>query len=267
MDDGDNLINKEPVDFMNPEDGMDQSAVKFSAATQRREFLGDGSKDTETRRLEQQTAEVFGGYFGPDWRSSLRDTLLADVRVATAEDTKRVGSQRGYTETVAEATTAENRLVKNHIVVHQLPVGELADYALRTEIGEALYNLMENATVNGKIPRNNKGVPQGFESLVASSPESEVAAFCGDLLDGWSQAYNQRPNDRYSGLTGVVREYGNIPEWKSEGYSDGVAIDIKRKSGLPLTSNEIKIWNSFTPQAKNILDISTTQFLPPVVRR
>ncbi len=218
--------------------------------------------------LERQTGNIYGGYFGPSWRQEMADYLLAEIRVANSEDTARVGAQRGWTETAAEATLADNRIVKNHIVVHQLPSQELGDYALRTEVGEALYYLLENAAVAGKIPEGKNGVPKGFESLVESSPEPDVVAFCEELLDGWNNAYNQKPVDRYSGMnSSFPREYKNIPEWKSEGFSDGVAIEIRRKSGSPLSQRESRIWNSFTPEAKNILQVSVDQFVPPVVTR
>ncbi|MBI4038774.1 hypothetical protein HY384_02345 [Candidatus Daviesbacteria bacterium] len=212
---------------------------------------------------ERRAFAIYGSYFGPNWQDELRRSLFIDVRSATPEDRLREGSHVGWVSTTAEATTTDNHLVRNHIIIFNL--NGATDWPLRTEVGESLYNLLENSAVTRSLPTSENEVARGFQGLVTGNVTPEaVVAFSGEILDKWNQVYTQRPS-RYAGMNpNSQREYRDIPEWKSEGFSDAVAVEIRRRSGKPLDVHEQAVWSSLNPLAQEIIRTSVDAFLPKI---
>lgn len=214
---------------------------------------------------ERRAFGIYGSYFGPNWQDELRRSLFIDVRSATQEDRLREGPHVGWVSTAAEATVSDDHVVKNHIIIFD--DRGATDFPLRTEVGESLWNLLENAAVTRSLPTNESGAANGFQNLVAGNVTPEaVADFCGEILDKWNQVYTQKPN-RYAGMNpNSTREYRNIPEWKSEGFADALAVEVRRRSGNPIDAHEQSIWNSMNPLAQEIIRTSADAFLPPVIK-
>lgn len=215
--------------------------------------------------IESRAFGVYQSYFGPDWQSDLQSSLFIDIRSATSEDRQREGPNVGWVATTPEVTSAGNCLVRNHVIIFNS--NGAADWPLRTEVGESLWNLLENAAVTRSLPANEGGVASGFQGLVAGNitPEA-VVDFSGEILDKWNQVYTQRPA-RYAGMNpNSQREYKGIPEWKSEGFSDAVAVEIRKRSAKPLDAHEQAVWNTLNPLAQEIIRTSVDAFLPQVVQ-
>lgn len=213
-------------------------------------------KTPETHAETTKAEEAYKKYFGEDWKEKLKKNLLIDVKQATEEDREREKKNGviGHVATNAEVGP-HNKLVANHIIVYN--ESAVDDFAFRTEIGEAMWNILENIAVTKKVPP-----AETFQARAKRRTPELVVQSSTQLLDMWDGAYKTQPT-RYSGLTGKPREYKNIPEWKSEGFADGIAIEIKRKAGLPLDAKEQEIWNSLTPPCKELLDAAAV-FLPEV---
>lgn len=214
---------------------------------------------------ERRAFAIYESYFGPNWQNELQRSLFIDVRSATPEDRLREGPRVGWISTTAEATSADNHLIRNHVIIFN-PNGA-SDFPLRTEVGESLWNLLENAAVIRLLPTSENGIARGFQDLVAGNVTPEaVVAFSGEILDKWNQVYTQRP-PRYAGMNpNSQREYRGIPEWKSEGFADAVAIEIRKRSGKSLDTHEQVIWSSLNPLAQEIIRTSVGAFLPQVVQ-
>lgn len=84
MDEANGLINKEPVDFLTPEDGVDQSAVNFSAAAQQKEFLGGGQK-TNVNNVNGEKRD------GRQFKTLLGVVKSEDEAVRIHEKLKKIG--------------------------------------------------------------------------------------------------------------------------------------------------------------------------------
>lgn len=214
---------------------------------------------------ERKAFNVYESYFGPNWQKELRETLFIDVRSATNEDRAREGPNVGWVSTTAEATVPENHVIKNHVIIFN--EAGTSDWPLRTEVGESLWNLLENAAVTRSLPSNENGVARGFGNLVHGNVTTEaVVDFSAEILDRWNQAYTQKPT-RYAGMNpDSPREYHGIPEWKSEGFADAIAIEIRRRSGNSLDPHEQAVWSFLNHHAQGIITISVDAFLPPVVK-
>ncbi len=162
--------------------------------------------------IEKKAFDIYDSYFGSNWQELLDKTLFITVRSATADDRKNAGPNLGWVSTQEEVTMADNRILRNHIIIFN-PEGA-TNFPLRTEIGEALWNMLENAAVTEKLPENKQGVATGFQNLVTETvPPQAVVNFSGEILDKWNQVYTHRPN-RYAGMNpNAQREYHRIPEW------------------------------------------------------
>ncbi len=201
--------------------------------------LGVGFKETRPKdEIEARAFEIYSYYFGPNWQQLLGEYLFTSVRSATLADRERAGLRVGLVSTDAEHRVLDNRLIANHVVVFT-PNSDI-EYPLRTEVGEALWNILENATVTKTLPRNEEGkVAAGFDKLVKGNQnnQSAVVDFTGHVLDKWNSSYTEKPTNRYIGMNpDLPREYGGIPEWKSEGFADAIAVEIRRRTTRPLTT-------------------------------
>lgn len=209
--------------------------------------------------LKRQAFATYERYFGPNWQENFQKYLLIQVRSATPADWQRVRAERavGYVATTAETTNDEDRIVANHIQFFQ----QTSPYALLTEVGESVYNVLENVAVTGSVPE----IAQGYkERLENGDSKTSLVDFSRQILDRWDQAYRLRPA-RYSGINpNDQREYKGIPVWKSEGFSDGIALEVKRRAGESLNPAEQSVWDSFGHYGQDILRISTDLFVPPV---
>ena len=216
--------------------------------------------------VERKAFGIYGLYFGGNWQNELYKSLFIEVRSATTDDRLREGPNAGWISTTAEATTDNNHLVKNHVIIFD--ERGASDFPLRTEIGESLWNLLENAAVTKSLPANETGVATGFQDLVTGTVTPQaVIEFSGDILDKWDQVYTQRPTNRYAGMNpNSTREYKNISEWKSEGFADALGVEIRRRSGNPLDAHEQSIWGSLNPLAQEIIKSSIDAFLPVIVK-
>lgn len=215
--------------------------------------------------IEKFAFETFKAYFGDNWAKSLKNNLLISVRSANNLDWLRAQSEGavGQVSTTAETRLDNNQIVTNHIVIFK-PTSE---YALRTEIGESIYNILENIALTDTLPTSEgKPLPAFLNLLNQGSKVSDLVEFSKQILDKWNVVYTKKPA-RYAGMNpDSTREFKGIPEWKSEGFSDGIAIEIKRRSGQPLTSYEQNIWNEYNYQAQNVIVTTVDYILPTVVK-
>lgn len=215
-----------------------------------------------TNELERRATKVYGSYFGPNWRDVLSRELLVNVRAATTQDLANNPAVRGFVATQAEVLSDSKKLVRNHIILFS----NGTEFGLRSEIGESIYNILEDVVVTGSLPGTESNLPSGIRSLVqgGTTPEA-VVDFCRQLLDRWDSAYTTRPV-RYAGMNpNTRRNYKGIPEWKSEGFADGIAVEIRRRSGKPLDAHEQQIRGGFNHYQQEIIKASADIFLPPVV--
>lgn len=207
---------------------------------------------SSTNQIESQAANVYQNYLGSDWQNIMDNYLLANVRAARTGD-----PTGGLVSTTPEVLNSNGRLVANNIIVNSP-----SEYGLRTEIGESIWNILEDAAIHG-YPDGSTKIPAGFQRMVAngSTPE-DVAAFAKLILEEWDRIYTVKP-DRYAGLTDLPREFNNIPEWKSEGFADGIAVEIRRRNGEVLTGYDKLVDESLTPEQRSLIETATDMMLPP----
>jgi len=232
--------------------------------------------------LERKAFEVYEKYFGPDWQNILfRYLLIDDVRSATNEDIAQAQQEGGIGWVNTQETDYDGKIIFNTIRIFESAGTD--DYALRTEVGEALWNLLENTAVTSEPPMNLKEqtMPQGFrqirdilksKGLTVGDVFGQVVDFCRQILDTWGKTYRVQPRDRYSGLSpNSLRDYKSIPEWKSEGFADGIAVEIKIRSGLPLDYREQRVYADLTTGSNKgsmeVIKVVVDAFLPPISRR
>jgi hypothetical protein len=58
-----------------------------------------------------------------------------------------------------------------------------------------------------------------------------------------------------------IRGFGNIPEWKSEGFADAIAVAIKAKTGKGLSEDELQIARQLSIEAGKLIDLCMDQFI------
>jgi hypothetical protein len=209
----------------------------------------------ETERI---AFAVYERYFGPNWQQFLSNHLFIDLRTATPEDLANIQGPSGWVITMPEATTASNELKKNHTVIFK--EAGAADWPLRTEIGESVWNVLENIAVTGKIPSSfeNKPPAKLAELLGSGYTSDQIVRLCIQTLDSWNLAYKTKPG-RYAGMNpNSVREYNDIPEWKSEGFSDAIALWLKIRNKTPLDNSEQSVLNEFNRQDTRLMNIAST---------
>lgn len=221
--------------------------------------------DLPPKEMESKAEEIYMTYFGSSWREKLHKYLLIEVAVATPEDRIREGNKIGWVGTSTVIDKHTSAIKQNRIIIYSNP----NDFSLRTEIGESLYNLLQCTALSNKVYKYKEGDDQFFLEGVANLinqgfGKDDIPQKCCEILNYWDKNYTNKPK-RYHGMNpDRPREYKGIPEWKSEGFADAVAVEIRRKSGLPLSAFERDIWQQLDPLGPKLIEPCVEIFLPPI---
>jgi hypothetical protein len=222
----------------------------------------------ERENLERQTGFVYETYFGPDWKKLLFEHLLTSVKQATPEDWKREGDIIAHVSTTAVLDPKTMFLMGQQITVYTDP----NDFYLRHELGEALWNVLQFTALQDETKpfrvyqKGETLLPVGVGKLLQQGyPGATIIDYCRRVLDSWGEGYQIRLDEYHVMRPDRLREYGDIPEWKSEGFADAVAVDVRRRSGLPVDDSEQGIWESLGGMGDEIVVPCVGYFLPPII--